>query len=296
MLVRSWSTRSAPSSWPRRSAAPRVFGNLCFFFGNDRGVSDRLVLAPWVSPPTPVSAWGGVRASCVWDSVSDRAVSAAQVSSLVWVRNGFGLRTQAAIYETNRFRGMGRDLDVWLVQLVVSLATSEAAAANVVRVVVRVFELDSLFRLDAVSPPLVGEPPADAGRHRVGQEEETGAGGPAKQLACGEEMLRLLICVLSARDLAGDMAPWARWRHCLVHCLAIQDRPHSEILEWAQTCPVGTAGRDDAVALIVDQVLPEIATRVRGEAESESSSGLATQVRNAAMHVSRVPPHATCPS
>ena len=118
----------------------------------------------------------------------------------------------------------------------------------------------------------------------------------AKQLACGEEMLRLLICVLSARDLAGDLAPWARWRHCLVHCLAIQDRPHSEILEWAQTCPVGTAGRDDAVALIVDQVLPEIATRVRGEAESESSSGLATQVRNAAMHVSRVLPHATCPS
>ena len=55
-------------------------------------------------------------ARCLLEHPLRTQVLTVQVESLVWVHNGYSLRTQASIYSTARFRG--RDLDMLVLQMV----------------------------------------------------------------------------------------------------------------------------------------------------------------------------------
>lgn len=189
-----------------------------------------------------------------------------QVECLMWVRNGFSLRTQSSIYSAQRFRC--RDEDMLVLQLALALSSREEAEF-VVPLFVERFELEALFRLDCVSAPFIGERPyRGAHAHMAHQSAvELGVGTTQQQIMCGEEMLRRLITLLSAREFVGDMTPEQRWRICLLHKLALGDGAHSEIIEWAQTCPAAS-GAEDNLALVVDDILATIATRVLANAET----------------------------
>jgi len=217
-------------------------------------------------------------ARCLFEHPLRAQVLSVQVDCLVWVRNGFQLQNHASIYTAQRFRG--RDLDMLTLQTAMALATPRDAE-HIVPLIVDGFELGQLVRLDCVSPPFVGEVPhhmtnlpIPPWRDQRTSLDDLGVGTPQQQIMCGEEMLRRLITLLSAREYAGDMSPMRRWRMCLIHCLALQDRVHSDIVEWAETCPAA-CGNEDLLAQVVDLILPEIATRVSASA---AKTGLASEV------------------
>ena len=165
----------------------------------------------------------------------------------------------------------------------IALALAQPGQADhIVPLIVDSFELGQLVRLDCVSPPFVGEVPHHMSnipippwRDQRAILDDLGVGTPQQQIMCGEEMLRRLITLLSAREYVGDMTPLQRWRTCLIHCLALQDRVHSDIVDWAETCPAA-CGNEDVLAQVVDVVLPEIATRV--SSSSLGQQGLSSEV------------------
>ena len=198
---------------------------------------------------------------------------AVQIECLMWVRNGFSVRTQAGIYSAARFRG--RDVDMLLLQCSLALCNEEEAE-HVMPLLVQRFELQELVRLDCVSPSFIGERPHENAEVPRGYTEDVGrlgTGTPQQQVIGCEEMLRRFISLLSAREWAGDMSPHQRWRMCLIHCLALQDRAHSEMVEWAETCPAAS-GLGDSLSQLVDEVLPSIATKV--QASRQVGGGLLT--------------------
>jgi hypothetical protein len=94
-------------------------------------------------------------------------------------------------------------------------------------------QVHDVLRLDCAADAFIGENPHDSA-------DTQSVGTPQQQIMCCEEMLRRLLSVLSAREWAGDMTALERWRMCLIHCLALQERAHSELVEWAETCSACT--------------------------------------------------------
>ena len=89
------------------------------------------------------------------------------------------------------------------------------------------FEVWDFFAIDGVSPPLSANPSRTEGHPR-----------PEQSIACAEELLRLLLTVVSAREYVGVVTPAQRLDLCLAHFLAGADsRKHSQIMLWASCSP-----------------------------------------------------------
>ncbi|KAJ1493752.1 hypothetical protein T484DRAFT_1767320 [Baffinella frigidus] len=176
------------------------------------------------------------------------AALSAQVGAGVWVRNGNAMPSQDFNYSLERFAHDGRDLDVLLMQF--NTATLPDPAALVPLLIER-FELCELFRDDA-SP------------------REPGPRDPTlpQQMQVAEEMLRLLITLLTANDFTAPYTVAERTRHFLVHCLATQARTHSQLLDWVRHAPLAP-GAEPVTPRDIDEILHTIAQRSGAQGEYE---------------------------
>ena len=177
----------------------------------------------------------------------------AHVNSRLWVRNGFTAQNQAYNYSRAPFAHRGRDLDVLAMQL---CAAHMSDTSSLVHLLVDRFAVWDFFEIDGVAP-------APGQRGPIEAEE---------LITCAEEMIRLLITLVSAREFVGELTMSQRLDLCLVHLLAgAESKKHSSIMEWVSCSPACL--KDDSIPhSLVDESLARVADRGSGGAYSLKAS------------------------
>jgi hypothetical protein len=137
-------------------------------------------------------------------------------------------------------------LDIFLLQC---LAAKLPDPAALVPLLIERFELCELFR--------AAESPKEPGRFEATL---------LQQMQMAEEMFRLLLTVLTARDLAAPFDRMQRARHFFLHCLATGPRTHSQLQGWIRAAPLLPSG-EPLSPHETDEVLHAIAVRTGAQGE-----------------------------